>query len=162
MSGCTILCYYGHLERNWGGGRMCASHTNSEKSFLYLPLLGSSNYKSRSQTSLLLKLSDCLSSVCNSLKSNACLGFTTRKSIMACYLFSLLCRNPLGANSQCHLLSDYVIEELGFVREKQLLNWYRVTVGEWAGRQNELYHGPPQWNTMVSLMNSVGHFFHWK
>ena len=49
---------------------------------------------------------------------------------MTCCLFPQLHRNTSGANSQCHLLSSYVIEELRFTEKKQLLNGYRVLMSE--------------------------------
>lgn len=109
--------------------------------FVYLQLCGHFKIHSRfTDLSWLLKPSDRLSEACNSLKSNTCLGFMARESIMTCCLFPQPHRNTSGANSQCHLLSSYIIEELRFTEKKQLLNRYRVLmseemVGKWGVTQ---------------------------
>lgn len=133
--------YSGHLNRTGEGLVNGLDIWVHGYNFVYLQLRGHFKIHSRfTDLSWHLKLSDRLSEACNSLKSNTCLGFMARESIMTCCLFPQLHRNTSGANSQCHLLSSYVIEELRFTEKKQLLNRYRVLmseemVGKWGVTQ---------------------------
>jgi hypothetical protein len=113
-------CYSWHLRQNWGGSSVYAGCVSSQSS---LPSNAWALQDSQQCAYLisLLKLSCCLSSAYNVFKSNTCLGFMARKSILACYFFPLLWRNTLGANLQCHLLSSHVTEELRFSEKTKCL-----------------------------------------